>query len=84
VSFKQKYVIRMILANVSNLECRRLHKLHVLATNNANITPAESTVLHTSVGRAVENTEFKCDSSTLRERLAAETWPIRYKVKQFN
>jgi hypothetical protein len=129
VSFEQNYVIKMILANVSNswrayqllnmsvdLEeftlsqmkrkvknskiklqkfCHDLalalirsaegcNLLHVLAAKNANVTPAEATVLHTSVGRAVENNEFECDSSTLRERLAAETWPIRYKVKQFN
>jgi hypothetical protein len=128
VSFEQKCVIRMVLANVSNawrafqllnmsgdLEeftlsqvkrkvknskvklqkfCHDLalalirsaegcNSLRVLAANNANLTPAEATVLHASVGRAVENTEFECDSSTLREGLAADTWPIRCKVKQF-
>jgi hypothetical protein len=78
----QKFCHDLALALIRSAE--GCNSLHVLAANNANITATESAVLHTSVGRAVENTEFERDSSTLRERLAAETWPIRYKVKQFN
>jgi hypothetical protein len=54
----------------------------VLAANNKMLTPAKAAIHHTSVGSAVGNARLACDAGTLRALLAAETWPIWYKVKK--
>jgi len=39
---------------------------------------------HRTISTVEEPTEFERDPATLRDRLAGERWPLRYKVKVFN
>jgi hypothetical protein len=71
----QKFCHDLALALIRSAE--GCNSLHVLAASNSSLTPAETRLLHTSVSRAVENTEFECNAATLKDRLAAETWPTQ-------
>jgi len=124
VSFEQKYVIRLILAIVSNswrafqllqldsnieeLQFSQVRKklqnskvkltkfnfdlaMALIrsaddrsASNVLRASEAMEPCVATTIRAVEEPTEFEREPTTLRDRLLAERWPLRYKVKVFN